>query len=562
MSSGNKGFCLSNFIKQHPYIFYGIIIGSAVATVTTVTLCVTLIKKENEEIPNTDMPEITPSTPSIEENQNIFPLEESSNLEVMNIYNNIGNNDKGTLDEFCEHLSQFSNLEDEQKVYLAYYWIINNIVYDYDGYRNKNSEPLPENYFRQRKTICAGYSFLFRKFLLCMNYPESKIKIINGYSKGEGYSPFEEPIVNHAWNAVEIKGQWCLVDATWDAGKSSNFYLCTPPRCFIRDHLPEDNDEYQFLKNPISLEKFHQSIDNAKGFCKYNIQIIEDKTIQNICGRGKVIIKFLDNSDSPDNHLIVGSYSDGRISFEYQNLNVPAFFVKRNDNGFEIDISVNEVGYFAIAIGMRDQGSSSFGGIYFNCQQEPTEKFYYPTMMIGYYDSNINLISPMQRDLTKGNSYNFELKTNDFDKLILNIGGEEFLMTKNGNTFKEDNIYIHGDYIYISTEEKTLLSYNTIGDDVDYPKSFSNNLYPRLIRPLIGKLSKGQEYTFELISETTENIKIIIEIINVTIDGLFVREGNVFKKTITIDSSITATKLKIRYISGYTFYNLYEYTLE
>lgn len=113
MSSGNKGFCLSNFIKQHPYIFYGIIIGSAVATVTTVTLCVTLIKKENEEIPNTDMPEITPSTPSIEENQNIFPLEESSNLEVMNIYNNIGNNDKGTLDEFCEHLSQFSNLEDE-----------------------------------------------------------------------------------------------------------------------------------------------------------------------------------------------------------------------------------------------------------------------------------------------------------------------------------------------------------------------------------------------------------------------------------------------------------------
>ena len=562
MSSSNKGFCLSNFIKQHPYIFYGIIIGSAVATVTTVTLCVTLIKKENEEIPNTDMPEITPSTPSIEENQNIFPLEESSNLEVMNIYNNIGDNDKGTLDEFCEYLSQFSNLDDEQKVYLSYYWIINNIVYDYEGYRNKNSEPLPENYFRQRKTICAGYSFLFRKFLLCMNYPESKIKIINGYSKGEGYSPFEEPIVNHAWNAVEIKGQWCLVDATWDAGKSSNFYLCTPPRCFIRDHLPEDNDEYQFLKNPISLEKFHQSINNAKGFCNYNIQIIEDKTIQNICGRGKVIIKFLDNSDSPDNHLIVGSYSDGRISFEYQNLNVPAFFVKRIDNGFEIDISVNEVGYFAIAIGMRDQGSSSFGGIYFNCQQEPTEKFYYPTMMIGYYDSNINLISPMQRDLTKGNSYNFELKTNDFDKLILNIGGEEILMTKNGNTFKGDNIYIHGDYIYISTEEKTLLSYNTIGDDVDYPKSFSNNLYPRLIRPLIGKLSKGQEYTFELRCETTENIKIIIEIINVTIDGLFVREGNVFKKTITIDSSITATELKIRYISGYTFYNLYEYTLE
>lgn len=150
MSSTNKGFCLSSFIKQHPYIFYGIIIGTTVAAVTTVSLCVTLIKKDNEEIPNTDIPEITPS---IEENQNIFPLEESSNLEVMNIYNGIGNNDKGTLNEFCEYLSQFSNLKDEQKVYLVYYWIINNIVYDYAGYNNGNSEPFPENYFRQRNIL-------------------------------------------------------------------------------------------------------------------------------------------------------------------------------------------------------------------------------------------------------------------------------------------------------------------------------------------------------------------------------------------------------------------------
>ena len=398
-----------------------------------------------------------------------------------------------------------------------------------------------------------------------MNYPESKIKIIDGYSKGMDYSTFEEPKANHAWNAVEINGHWCLVDATWDAESSSNFYLCTPPRCFIRDHLPKDNVEYQFLKNPISLEQFHQLIDNAKGFCKYNIQIIEDKGVQNICGRGKVIIKFLDNSDSPDNHLIVGSFSDGRLAVEYQNLNSPEFFVNRIDNGFEIDISVNEVGYFAISIGMRDPSpSTSFGGIYFNCQQEPTEKIYYPSMRLRYFDSNIKLISPMQRDLTKGNRYNFELKTNDFDKLILNIGGEKILMTKNGNTFKEDNIYIHGDYTYISSEERTLLSYENVGDDVDYPTvlMFGNNLYLRLIRPLISKLSKGQEYTFEIRYETTENIKMIIVLIGTNIDWLFDREGNVFKKTITIDSSITATKLEIKYISGYAFCGLYEYIIE
>ena len=61
-----------------------------------IVLCVILTKEEkaNEE-------------EEIEERP-IFPLEESSKLEVMKIYNNIGDNDKSTLEVFHEYLSQKS----------------------------------------------------------------------------------------------------------------------------------------------------------------------------------------------------------------------------------------------------------------------------------------------------------------------------------------------------------------------------------------------------------------------------------------------------------------------
>ena len=604
--NNNTGSCLSKFIKLHPFLFYGIIIGVTVILVATVSLCVVLTKEEKEETSNTDVPETIPKTTPItsntdmsetipttsnidipkttpftsntdvpkttpidsnaenpeiipttfiEEIQEIFPLDENSNLEVMNIYDNINENDDGTLAEFCEYLSQnANNLKDEQKVYLSYYWVTQNIKYSLD------TGPDPENYFKLRKTKCSGYSYLFKKLLTCMDYPESKVKIIDGCGKGDDYSPFEEAEVNHTWNAVEINGKWCLIDTTWDAGGTSNFYLCTPPRCFVRDHLPK-NEEDQFLENPISLEKFHQSLENAKGFCKYKIEIIEDKTIQNICGKGKVIIKFLDNTDSPDNHLIVGSFSDYRVASQYQNLPPPAFFLNRIENGFEIDISVNDQGTFAISMGMRDPSpSTSFGAIYFKCDQEPAEKIYYPTMMLGYYDSNMKIISPMQRDLTKGQRYNFEIESNDLEEILISIGGESFPMTKEGNLFKEDNVYIHGGYVYISTGDTTLLSYKTIGDDVDYPTYYNNLLKPRLIQPLTSKLSKGQEYIFELKCETIENIKIIIQ--NSQINEELTKEDNIYKKTITIDPSTTETNLIIKYINNTKIYKLYEYTIE
>ena len=588
INNDNNGSCLSNFIKKHPYIFYGIIVGAVVIAVVIILLCVVLTKKEKEkevtsntDIPettsissnidssettsftsNTDSSEIIPTT-SIEENSNIFPLDENSNLEVMNVYNNIGDKDDGSLDDFCEYLSQNSaNLKEKQKVYLVYYYITENIEF---YFVENNYETTLENIFIQKKAVSVVYYKLFRKLLSCMGYPESKIKDITGIFKGSKYSPFVEPVINHIWSAVEINGKWCLIDTAFDAEGSDKYYLCMTPKCFVRNHFPQD-PEYQFLENPISFETFHQLIDNAKGCSKYSsIEIIEDKAIQNLCGKGEITIKFLDNSDIPDNHLTIGSFSDQRVASQYWNLPPPSFFLNRIDDGYEIDISVNAQGYFALSLGINDGSpgipGTHLGGIYFHCEQEPTEKVYYPVMMLEYYKSNIKLISPMQKDLTKGQRYNFELETDDFEELFIKMGGEVISMSKNGNIFKEDNVFIHGtDYIYISPREGFVLRYECKGDDVDFPKCYNNKLAPRLIQPFASTLSKGQEYTFELKCETSENFRVLIQISPKS--EAMERQDNIYRKTVTIDPSTTSSSLKILYVNDTYLYNLYEYKIE
>lgn len=131
-------------------------------------------------------------------------------------------------------------------------------------------------------------------------------------------------------------------------------------------------------------------------------------------------------------------------------------------------------------------------------------------------------------------------------------------MTKNGNVFKEDNIYIHSDDIYITSKDKYFINFNGIGNDVDYPTSKAHYLKLRLIQPLIGTLSKGQEYTFELRCETVEKIVIYYGEIREEL----LREDKIYKKTITINPSTTATILKVYNEVGSRAGNIYEYKIE
>ena len=71
INNDNNGSCLSNFIKKHPYIFYGIIVGAVVIAVVIILLCVVLTKKEKEKevTSNTDIPETTSISSNIDSSE-------------------------------------------------------------------------------------------------------------------------------------------------------------------------------------------------------------------------------------------------------------------------------------------------------------------------------------------------------------------------------------------------------------------------------------------------------------------------------------------------------------
>ena len=244
-TGGNK---LLLFIKAHPFYFSLIVIGACAVVATAIAIPVALANKKEENNDNNNNNDNNGQTEEDTTNvldNPIIVLSNSQKNKILEIYNNIGSNDKGTLDLFCNYLKeQSAQLNGYQKVYLTYYWVANNIKYDVANYlANNPSDCNPPTLFPNKKTVCSGYSKLFTHLLKAMDYPESNIENIIGYSKGYGFNP-ENPITgtDHEWNAVKINEDWCLIDTTWGAGSISNgvfkpsyleYYLCTPPEQFI-----------------------------------------------------------------------------------------------------------------------------------------------------------------------------------------------------------------------------------------------------------------------------------------------------------------------------------------
>lgn len=557
--------CLSkikNFIKAHPYIFFGIIGGIIIIVVVVVVLCVTLTKKDKEiQEEEEDEGEEFEDSP-------IFPLEDSLKSKVVEIYNDIdtGAKDQGTLEQFLQYISEkSSNLNDAQKVYLAHYWITRKIKYDNTGLNAGVYSVEPANFFSYKRTVCSGYARLFKQLLLTMNYNSSKIKNIHGHGKGAGYSEFNHAMENHEWNAVEINGKWCLIDTTWDASSYllDEFYLCTPPKCFIRDHFPTDDQSLQFLKNPITIETYEGMVKTQKGFCRRNIEIIEDKAVQNICGRGSVIVKYkIDEDDTAIGLDIMESI---------QTAKTPQYFITRIEGGYKVDLSINEIGRHGLYFSIKySSGNTGIGNMYFECDEEPEEKIFYPKLHYMYQNSISQLISPIKRDLIIGQRYTFEVRTSDYPKLIIEMENEKISMTKNGDTFKEENVFVHGSTIYItavSTEFGGLsyISFKGIGENVGYPECIDDRSVAidyRLLNPLIPTLTKGVEYKFEIRCYSEEIFRIKYGTTYLDMENI----NNVYTKTITIDRTKTDSEL---YIVHYQTYdevaynprNLFKYNL-
>jgi len=154
---------------------------------------------------------------------------------------------------------------DEEKVRAIYRWMTEHIRYDLEGFRSSDFGDLsPEGVLRRRSAVCEGYSGLFESLVKAAGF---EVAVISGFAKGLGFTAGDAvPAgVNHAWNAVKVKGEWKLLDCTWGAGALNErgeyvrgfepFYFFTPPEQFIYSHFPNDS-RWQLLAAPLSRRTF------------------------------------------------------------------------------------------------------------------------------------------------------------------------------------------------------------------------------------------------------------------------------------------------------------------
>ncbi|MEZ4811565.1 MAG: transglutaminase domain-containing protein [Allomuricauda sp.] len=176
-----------------------------------------------------------------------------------------------TVEEIAEYLTLNLKNEDE-KARAFYIWITHNIKYDLSKINSTfhgSYDKMVNETIELKKGVCEHYSQLFH--YLCKSVGIESF-VISGYTREKGSNEISE--LNHAWNGVEIDGDYLFIDNTFAAGYldyrgnyihefSDTFFLISP-KDFIRTHVPFD-PVWQFLENPIS----HLDFKN-KDFSKLN----------------------------------------------------------------------------------------------------------------------------------------------------------------------------------------------------------------------------------------------------------------------------------------------------
>ncbi len=185
------------------------------------------------------------------------------------------------LHELARQLTA-TTTDDELKVRAIYRWITAHIRYDEVAFHHtdtlyktlwKHSFDPDTNVMKQKylmgkalyalhsgKGVCDGYASLFKALCDEASVP---CEVVGGYAK-MGAQVIGQPFpVNHSWNAVKLKGEWHLVDATWGAGYSDapvtkffpsfeESYFLSDPAVFIYNHFPVQ-EAWQLLPHPVSL---------------------------------------------------------------------------------------------------------------------------------------------------------------------------------------------------------------------------------------------------------------------------------------------------------------------
>lgn len=164
----------------------------------------------------------------------------------------------------------------EEQLRAIYGWIIRNVSYDPEEYKNfnynfknyrernqkeeKTRQKTIERTLRDGVAVCEGYAMLFER--LC-----ELLGIQNYLVRGDTKTHFDDIgrsfNKNHMWNVVLLEGKSYLFDPTWGAGKYQGkfikdptyYYYMIPPEQMIKTHYP-DVFEDAFIEYPLGQQQF------------------------------------------------------------------------------------------------------------------------------------------------------------------------------------------------------------------------------------------------------------------------------------------------------------------
>jgi hypothetical protein len=308
----------------------------------------------------------------------------------------------------------------------------------------------PEVVLDRRGAVCWGYAVLFKALAEAAGM---KAEIVVGNSKKFEAGASEAPShwANHSWNAVEIDGQWQLLDCCWGAGHCDErggfergftpHYFLTEPDVFVNDHFPSD-PRWQLLDPPISKEDYLQRVQVRPPFFSCGLRLVSHQSSRIDAGSRLALVI----GAPADTYLRAMLYRDGRQVGERYTL------AERSAEGFVIRALFPSEGDYVLRIFAR-RGDAS-GGDYewaldhtVRAQPGGETTGGFPEAYDSFLKRNCQLEWPLSRALAAGEPVEFSLTVPNAKDLVVVTGGAWNHLPAEGSRFSGEVPVSSGDVV-------------------------------------------------------------------------------------------------------------------
>nr|XP_020632994.1 kyphoscoliosis peptidase-like [Pogona vitticeps] len=190
-----------------------------------------------------------------------------------------------------------------ERVRAIWVWLCHNIEYDVDGFLGLSEKiHTPQQVLQTGRGVCSGYAHLCRE--MCREAGLTCVEV-SGQGRGAEYSHGRSCLQqksNHMWNAVELEGQWFLLDVCWGAGlvdvekrlftpRHDDFFFLTDPEDFVESHWPDD-PVWQLLQPSIAREVFEKRVFKTPEFFKMELRLLSPDMSRLQTEKGEATVSF------------------------------------------------------------------------------------------------------------------------------------------------------------------------------------------------------------------------------------------------------------------------------